>query len=168
MNSTRTLRIESDGPITNLVLDRPSVLNALNATLVSELRSALRGLASDRSCLIVVLSGEGRAFCAGMDKGGYGETPGLIEPEGPASVLAILEDLSQLMIELRAVHQPIIAAVRGAAVGGGLSLVLGSDIRLAGASARFNIGFPRLGVSACEMGASWLLPRWWVLRGRMS
>jgi len=154
-----SLRVEVVGPVTHIVLNRPSVLNALNAALVGELRTALSSVTRDTSCRAVILSGEGRAFCAGMDKNGYGEVPGSDGLRGPAAVLAMLGDLSHLMIELRELRQPVISAVGGAAIGGGLSLVLGSDLRLAASSARFSIGYPRLGVSACEMGSSWLLPR---------
>jgi enoyl-CoA hydratase len=131
----------------------------MNATLVGELRAAIHDIAVESSCRVVVLSGQGRAFCAGLDKNGYGDVPGSDGIGDSATLVAMLKDISQLLIDLRQLRQPVISAVNGAAIGGGFSLVLGSDLRLAGASARFSVGYPRLGVSACEMGTSWLLPR---------
>jgi enoyl-CoA hydratase len=153
------VRVESAGPVTRITLSRPEVLNALNAPLVAELRRVLHDIAVDTDCRVVILSGDGRAFCAGLDLNGYGPAPGS-DGVGPTpGLLALQEDLSSLIIDLRKLRQPVIAAVNGAATGGGLALVLGSDIRLAAESARFGIAFMRLGLSACEMGTSWLLPR---------
>jgi enoyl-CoA hydratase len=73
--------------------------------------------------------------------------------------LATQEEIARLVLHLRAVPQPVIAAVNGAAAGGGLALVLGADIRLAAGSARFSAAFIKIGVSGCDIGTSWLLPR---------
>jgi enoyl-CoA hydratase len=76
-----------------------------------------------------------------------------------AVALATQEEIAGLVLHLRRIPQPVIAAVNGAAAGGGLALVLGSDIRLAAASARFSAAFVKIGVSGCDIGTSWLLPR---------
>jgi enoyl-CoA hydratase len=156
---TPSVRVESVGPITRVVLDRPAVLNALDAKLVGELRSIMSDIAVDAECRVVILSGEGRAFCSGLDLNGYGSIPRSGRMGKSAEVLALLQDISRLVIDLRQLRQPVISAVNGPAMGGGLSLVLGSDIRIAAESARFGVAFVRLGLSGCEMGTSWLLPR---------
>jgi enoyl-CoA hydratase len=107
----------------------------------------------------VVLTGAGRGFCAGLDLGGYGSAPDT-EGFGPTQAgLAVQKHIAALIPHMRSLPQPIIAAVNGPAAGGGFALVLGSDIRLAAASARFNAAFIRIGLSACDIGTSWVLPR---------
>ena len=141
-----------------VTLNRPDKLNAMTAGLVTALREALHDAARDRACRVIVLTGAGRAFCAGLDLGGYGaEIP---EGEGRTqAAFRVQQDIAALIDDLRSTPQPIIAAVNGAASGGGLALVLGSDIRLASTTARFNAAFVRIGLSACDIGTSWLLPR---------
>jgi enoyl-CoA hydratase len=109
----------------------------------------------------VVLTGAGRAFCAGLDLTGYGTPAASVDTgAGPlGTALATQEEIAGLVVHLRRVPQPVIAAVNGAAAGGGLALVLGADIRLAAASARFSAAFIKIGVSGCDIGTSWLLPR---------
>jgi len=107
----------------------------------------------------VVLTGAGRGFCSGLDLGGYGTVPG---SEGRGQVVggfSTQQHIASLIPRLRALPVPVIAAVNGAAAGGGMALALGSDIRIAGASARFNVAFVRIGLSGCDIGVSWLLPR---------
>ncbi|MGH9060773.1 MAG: enoyl-CoA hydratase/isomerase family protein [Acidimicrobiales bacterium] len=145
--------------IVTLTLTRPDRLNAMTADLVQELHDALDGVHADPDCRVVVLTGAGRAFCAGLDLNGYG-TPPHADPRSPvAAGLATQRHIAGLIPHLRATRQPVIAAVNGAATGGGLALVLGSDIRLASTSARFGAAFVKVGLSACDIGTSWLLPR---------
>ena len=145
--------------VTQLTLTRPEKLNAMTAELVQELHDALDAVAADRSCRVVVLTGAGRGFCAGLDLQGYG-TPSTAEGIGrtPAG-FAVQQHIARLVPHLRSLPQPVIAAVNGAATGGGLALVLASDVRLAGERARFGAAFIRIGLSACDIGTSWLLPR---------
>jgi enoyl-CoA hydratase len=145
--------------ITQLTLTRPDRLNAMTAELVEELHDALDAAHADELCRVVVLTGAGRAFCAGLDLAGYGSPPRPDTRSAPTTTLATQRHIASLIPHLRATRQPVIAAVNGAATGGGLALVLGSDIRIAGASARFGAAFVRIGVSACDIGTSWLLPR---------
>jgi len=153
-----TLRIEREGHCTWLTLDRPDALNALNGTLVRELREFFWGLADDAETRVVVLRGAGRAFCAGLDlKEHAGQSP-----DGRGSVPASLRSqrtISELVMLMRRAPQPIIAAVHGPACGGGFALALAADVRVAGASARMNAAFIRLGLSACDVGVSYFLPR---------
>ena len=107
-----------------------------------------------------MLTGAGRGFCAGLDLDGYGDgarrrgprpRPGRAWPSSSTS-----PRWSRTCASLR---QPVIAAVNGPAAGGGLAIALASDIRIAAASARFNVAFVRIGLSGCDIGVSWLLPR---------
>jgi enoyl-CoA hydratase len=145
--------------VTRITLNRPDKLNAMNAALVGDLHEALTGIAADRSCRVVLLTGSGRGFCAGLDLGGYGPAP---RSEGLGRVeagFATQTHIAALVPRLRSLPQPVIAAVNGPAAGGGLALALASDIRIAWSSARFNVAFVRLGLSGCDIGVSWLLPR---------
>jgi enoyl-CoA hydratase len=155
-----TLQVDQphDG-VTRITLDRPERLNAMNVTLVTELHDTLAGIAADRACRVVVLTGAGRGFCAGIDLTGYGEAPGSAELDRVGATFATQTHIAALVPRLRSLPQPVIAAVNGAAAGGGLALALASDIRIAARAARFNVAFVRLGLSGCDIGVSWLLPR---------
>jgi enoyl-CoA hydratase len=108
---------------------------------------------------VVILTGAGRAFCAGLDLHGYGAAPGNDGSDEPRDRLANQQHMSRLILELRALPQPVMAAVNGPAAGFGLALALGSDIRYASHDAVFRAAFVNIGVSNCDMGTSWLLPR---------
>jgi enoyl-CoA hydratase len=142
-----------------ITLNRPNKLNAMTAELIGQLHDALDDVAIDAACRVVVLTGMGRGFCAGLDLGGYGRAPHT-EGFGPTqSGFAVQKQIAALIPHLRSLPQPVIAAVNGPAAGGGFALVLGSDIRIAAESAKFNAAFIRIGLSACDIGTSWLLPR---------
>ena len=142
-----------------LTLNRPDQLNAMTAELCEALHEELRGVAADRSCRVVVLTGAGRAFCVGVDLRGYGSAPGNDGSDPARDQLANQEHMSRLILRLRATPQPVIAAVNGPAAGFGLALALGSDIRFAARDAVLRAAFLNVGVSNCDMGTSWLLPR---------
>jgi enoyl-CoA hydratase len=153
-----TLRIDRDEHLTWLTLDRPQALNAMSRTLIRELADFFWTLADDRDTRVLVVRGAGRAFCAGLD---LKEAP---QPEdgGTGSVQAGLHaqrQVSELVMLMRRAPQPIIAAVHGAACGGGFALALAADVRIAGESARMNAAFIRIGLSACDVGVSYFLPR---------
>ena len=142
-----------------LTLDRPDALNAMNAELCGALHDELDRVATDRTCRAVVVTGAGRAFCVGLDLQGYGEAPGNDGSDEARDRLGNQEHMSRLILELRAIPQPIIAAVNGPAAGFGLALALASDIRYAARSAVFRAAFVNIGLSNCDMATSWLLPR---------
>lgn len=145
--------------VRRITLNRPDKLNAMNVELIEALHRALDDLDTDRDCRVVVLTGAGRGFCAGLDLGGYGSVGGT-EDLGPVQRgFAVQQQIVALIPRLRRLRQPVIAAVNGPASGGGFALVLGSDIRIAAQGARFNAAFVRIGLSACDIGTSWLLPR---------
>jgi enoyl-CoA hydratase len=145
--------------IAQITLNRPDKLNAMNVELVSSLHQSLDELAIDPAVRVIVLTGAGRGFCAGLDLTGYGKAPNS-EHLGPTPAgFAVQKHIAALIPHLRSLPQPVIAAVNGPAAGGGFALVLGSDVRLAARSARFNAAFIRIGLSACDIGTSWILPR---------
>ena len=144
-----------DEGIELVTLNRPDRLNALSRDLVDALHAELDALAADTSVRVVVLTGAGRGFCAGLDikEAGTAAGDGVVERFGRQ------ERLAGLVLKMRALPQPVIAAVNGPAAGGGLALALAADARLAAPEARFNVAFVKLGVSGADIGTSWLLPR---------
>jgi len=155
-----TIRLDQPQPgITVLTLDRPDRLNAMNAELITELHEALDAIADDLDCRVVILTGAGRAFCAGLDLTGYGTPPRSDGSGSPQARLAVQQHIATLVPRFRALRQPVIAVVNGAAAGGGLALALASDVRIATESAKFNVAFVKIGLSGCDIGVSWMLPR---------
>src|SRR6267142_898943 len=154
------LLVDEPAPhVRRIALNRPEQLSAMTAELCEQLHEELRGAAIDRTCRAVILTGAGRGFCAGLDLHGYGAAPENDGSDEPRDRLANQEHMSRLILELRALPQPVIAAVNGPAAGFGLALALGCDIRYAAAEAVFRVAFVNIGVSNCDMGTSWLLPR---------
>ncbi len=145
--------------IARVALNRPDQLNAMTAELNEALRAELRAISDDRACRAVILTGTGRGFCAGLDLHGYGQAPGNDRSDEARDRLGNQQHMSRLILELRAVPQPVIAAVNGPAAGFGLALALACDIRYASQAAVFRAAFINIGVSNCDMGTSWLLPR---------
>ena len=145
--------------IRRVTLNRPEHLNAMTSALCEALHAQLRSIAGDRSCRAVILTGAGRGFCAGLDLQGYGAAPGNDGSDAARDRLGNQQHMSRLILQLRALPQPVIAAVNGPAAGFGLALALGSDIRFAAREAVFRVAFVNIGVSNCDMGTSWLLPR---------
>lgn len=149
-----TVKLEQAGEVLHVVMNRPTSLNALNTALVTELREVFQSLYFDRTVRVVILGGEGRAFCAGLD---LKETSG-----GRSSIEQSLDrqrSLAEIYVAMRRCPQPIISCVQGAASGGGFALALASDIRILSEDARMNAAFIRIGLSACDMGVSYFLPR---------
>ncbi len=157
MTDYTSISVVREGDVDWLTLNRPERLNALDGNTVRELWEYFDGLQGDHSRRVVVLRGAGRAFCAGLDlvwfngsregeqRGGKGEWPG--------------PSLPGIILKMRSCPQIIISLVHGAACGGGFSFALASDIRIAGRSAKMNVAFVKLGLSGCELGTSYFLPR---------
>jgi enoyl-CoA hydratase len=145
--------------VSQITMNRPDKLNAMTSDMVEMLHEALSAVGRDRDVRVVILTGAGRGFCAGLDLGGYGEAPGYQWNGSVERGFAVQKHIASLIPRLRSLPQPVIAAVNGPASGGGFALVLGSDIRIASSTARFNAAFIRIGLSACDIGTSWLLPR---------
>jgi enoyl-CoA hydratase/carnithine racemase len=154
------LLVDEPAPhVRQLTLNRPEQLNAMTSQLCEELHVQLRAIAGERACRAVIVTGAGRGFCAGLDLHGYGAAPDNDGSDEPRNRLANQEHMSRLILALRALPQPVIAAVNGPAAGFGLALALGCDIRYAASEAVFRAAFINIGVSNCDMGVSWLLPR---------
>ena len=157
---TDTVLVERLSPeVTLVTLNRPERLNAMSHELVAALHRVLTNVAADRSCRAVILTGAGRGFCAGLDLKGAGDVEGAAGAGEVDRRMLGQQHIASLIARMRATPQPIIAAVNGAAAGGGLALALGCDVRVAARSARFNVAFVRVGLSGCDIGVSWLLPR---------
>jgi 2-(1,2-epoxy-1,2-dihydrophenyl)acetyl-CoA isomerase len=140
-----TLRVLRHGAVMELMLDRPDRLNALNGPLYQALADALMQ-AADPAVRAVVLSAAGRAFCAGQD----------LDDVTGAAPSADLRWVDSSIRAIRGLDKPVLAAVNGAAVGGGLALALAADIRLLAEGAKLIPGFASVGLVP-DMGASWFL-----------
>jgi enoyl-CoA hydratase len=145
--------------VRRLTLNRPEQLNAMTAELCQALHEEVARAGAERSCRALILTGAGRGFCAGLDLHGYGSAPESDGSDEPRDRLANQQHMSTLVLALRALPQPVIAAVNGPAAGFGLALALACDIRYAATEAVFRAAFLNIGVSNCDMGTSWLLPR---------
>lgn len=143
-----------------ITLNRPAKLNPMNQALIDGIYAACDEIDARPKLRVAILTGAGRGFCAGADLGGFGgDVPGT-EGQGLAQqFMGMQQKITGVVPRLQRLKIPVIAAVNGPAAGGGFALVLASDIRIAGASARFNVAFIRIGISACDIGTSWLLPR---------
>lgn len=152
-----TLKVEREGHTTWLVLNRPDQLNAMSRTLIRELGEFFFNLANDRETRVLIMRGAGRAFCAGLDLKEQPSSDGVGGSVGGG--LRMQRSVSELVMLMRRAPQPIIAAVHGPACGGGFAMALAADVRIAGESARMNAAFIRIGLSACDVGVSYFLPR---------
>ncbi|KAA1421878.1 2-(1,2-epoxy-1,2-dihydrophenyl)acetyl-CoA isomerase [Nocardioides humilatus] len=131
-----------------VTLNRPERFNALNHALVADLRELLAKLEAEDDVRAIVLTGAGRAFCAGADL-----------KAGPSDVEDVIRRLYIPLVEqIEEMRTPIIAAVNGAAAGAGFSLALNADLRLASTNASFSMSFVKVGLVP-DAGATWLLPR---------
>jgi enoyl-CoA hydratase len=154
-----TLAVAREGNATWLTLNRPESLNALSRRMVDELRDFFWRLGEDTETRLVIVRGAGRAFCAGLDLKEAGGGDGGVGGGSVQAGLRAQRHISELVMLMRRAPQPILAAVHGAASGGGFAIALAADVRVAGQSARMNAAFIRLGLSACDVGVSYFLPR---------
>lgn len=142
-----------------LTLNRPERLNAMTGQLVSEMTDVLLSIAADQSSRVVILTGAGRGFCAGLDLVEGLNAPLSGEMGRVQANMWFQKSIARLITTMREIPQPIVAAVNGPAAGGGLAMALASDVRVASVSASFSVAFVRIGLSGCDVGVSWLLPR---------
>ncbi|HEY8495082.1 MAG TPA: enoyl-CoA hydratase-related protein, partial [Myxococcota bacterium] len=140
-------------------LNRPDRLNALSFDVVLPLHDALERVAGDPDVWALILTGAGRGFCSGLDLEDHGVPPGIAGMPMSRIAMRAMSLFAELVPRIRALAPPVIAAVNGAAYGGGLCLAVGADIRLAAASARFCAAGVRNGLTNTELGLSWILPR---------
>ena len=154
-NTYDTLEVKREGPIEWLTLNRPESLNSMSRSMMLELQHYFGRLYTDQSVRVVLMTGAGRGFCAGLDLKENRSDEG----SGPVVGLRVQRRVSEIMLRMRRAPQPIIALINGPASGGGFGLALASDIRIATPEARMNAAFIRIGLSACDVGVSYFLPR---------
>jgi enoyl-CoA hydratase len=155
------VRVEvGDDAVAVVTLDDPSHYNALSGLMIQDLKDALAALRVDRRVRVVVFTGAGRGFCAGANMAGDEQIVPAAQDRGPVGFIhALQEHIAELMLQVHEMPQPVIAAVHGAAVGGGLALALACDLRIAAEGAFFASHFIRVGLSSCDVGTSYFLPR---------
>jgi enoyl-CoA hydratase len=142
-----------------ITLNRPERMNSMAFDVMVPFKAALDRVSHDNSVRVVVLTGAGRGFCSGADHKSAGQVPHVEGLTRPGYALRSMEILDDVILALRKMHQPVIAAVNGAAIGGGLCLALAADIRIASADAYFRAAGINNGLTASELGLSYLLPR---------
>jgi enoyl-CoA hydratase/carnithine racemase len=151
-----TIVLERPSPdVVVATLDRPDRLNAQTNQMFGELEALGLELRDRPDVRALVITGAGRAFCAGYDLEDADELAGL----GAMGMLRQQELAARALHAIRSVPMPVIAAVNGPSTGGGFALALAADIRIGSPAARFNAAFVRIGLSAGDLGTSWLLPR---------
>lgn len=146
------LRVDVDDAIATLTLDRPDALNSLTVPLKEELLRAFRDVARDPAIRVVILTGAGRAFCAGQD------LRERLEPGAAPLATEIRERYNPIILAMRRLEKPIVGAINGIAAGAGASLAFACDIRIAAEGANFLLAFGRVGLIP-DSGATWFLPR---------
>ena len=156
MSDDRTLLVSRPRPGVVLVtLDRPERRNAITFEMFDELHALCDDLQGDAEARAVVVTGAGEGFCSGLDLDEAMTLPDM----SPHEMMLGQQYWAGAFVKFHELPQPVIAAVNGAAAGGGLGLALAADIRLASPAARFNAAFVRIGLSAGDVGVSWSLPR---------
>jgi enoyl-CoA hydratase/carnithine racemase len=151
-----TIEVIKDGAIDWLWLNRPEALNSINTQMVTDLRHYFASLMENDETRVVLMGGRGRAYCAGLD---IKSASSRNEKAPFGQGMGFQGYLAEVYIRMRRCPQPIISLVQDAACGGGFAVALASDVRIAAENARFNAAFIKIGLSACDMGTSYFLPR---------
>lgn len=153
-----TLRIEIDGEIGTLTLDRPDAFNAMSPEMIGELIVAFGWLADRAPLRGLIVTGSGKAFCAGGDVTWFRKGVESDEIDLPSDVRRGAEALHQAIIDLRRIPYPVVAAINGPAAGAGFSLALACDMRVSSSAAFFAPAYGRIGASP-DGGMTYFLPR---------
>jgi len=152
---------EPEAGIGLITLNRPDRLNALSLEMVEELTILFRQLQEREEIRVIILTGEGRGFCSGADlKDGFQKREAaIVLSSATTHLVKVQKKYANLVLEMRRIPQPIIAAVNGPAAGGGMCLALAADVVIAGPQATFIPSFINIGLSGGEMGTTYFLPR---------
>ena len=142
-----------------VTLNRPERMNAMAFDVMIPFRDSLREIGDDNDVRVVVVTGAGRGFCSGADHENPGTMPNMEGLTLPTIALRSMELLDDVIATIRRMHQPVVAAVNGAAIGGGFCLALAADVRIAAADGYFRAAGINNGLTAAELGLSYLLPR---------
>ena len=153
MNYT-TIAVSREGAIDWLTLNRPDRLNTITPQMCDELQHYFDGLQRDHSVRVVVLRGAGRAFCAGYDLKAADAVS-----EGPVTGMRVQRQVSEVYMRMRRCPQPIICLAHGATTGGGFAFALASDVRIAARDVKINVAMVKVGLTGCDVGISYFLPR---------
>lgn len=148
-----------DPAVAVVTLNRPERMNAMAYDVMVPFRDALVQVGADNGVRAVVVTGAGAGFCSGADQESAGVPPGVDGLTRPTYALRAMEALEDVVLTIRRLHQPVVAAVNGAAIGGGLCLALACDLRVAAPEAYFRAAGINNGLTASELGLSFLLPR---------
>jgi len=142
-----------------ITLNRPGRMNSMAFDVMVPLKGVIEEITYDNDVRVVVLTGAGRGFSSGADHKSAGAVPNIDGLTRPTFALRSMEVLDDVIMGLRRMHQPVIAAVNGPAIGGGLCLALAADIRIASTEAYFRAAGINNGLTGSELGLSYLLPR---------
>ena len=155
-----TILFERQGPIGILTLNRPERLNAIDHEMLRELRAFFDDRHRDYATRMIIVTGAGRGFCAGLDLKARADQGDWQPGTGPVqNSYTFQEDIADLVVKMRRCPQPLIAAVNGPATGGGLSIAIACDIRIGTEMARFACSFLNLGLGGADVGSSYHLPK---------
>jgi len=149
-----TIKIDKEGAVDWLTLNRPDRLNAISPAMCDELLDYFGHLQFDHGVRIVILRGAGRAFCAGYD---LDEAEGV--SAGPVSGMRFQRQVSEVFLRMHRAPQPIVCLAHGAATGGGLAFMLASDVRIVTHDVKMNVAMVKIGLTGCDVGISYFLPR---------
>jgi 2-(1,2-epoxy-1,2-dihydrophenyl)acetyl-CoA isomerase len=150
---TNSVTLEEHGPVAIIRMNRPEVLNALDIPMAETLLDVVETIARQPKFRAIVLRGEGRAFCAGGDVGGFHDAPDIV-----SHIDGLIRPFHKAIEKLVELPQPTIAMLHGAVAGAGLSLALACDFALAADNAKFTLAYSRIGASP-DGSSSWFLPR---------
>ena len=149
-----TISIEKDGAVDWLTLNRPDRLNTINPAMCDELQHYFGSLQFNHDVRVVMLRGAGRAFCAGYD---LNDAAGV--SAGPVPGMRFQRQVSEIYLRMQRAPQPIICLAHGATTGGGLAFLLASDVRIVTPDVKMNVAMIKVGLTGCDVGISYFLPR---------
>lgn len=152
--SYKTIEIKKEGVIDWLTLNRPDRLNAMNPLMCDELQDYFGTLQFDHTVRVVILSGAGRAFCAGYD---LKEAAGV--STGPVPGMRFQRQVSEIYMRMHRAPQPIVCLAHGATTGGGFAFALASDVAIVTPDVKMNVAMVKIGLTGCDVGISYFLPR---------